>query len=108
MTGERSLFDVLDPDSITYDQETYDQENPEVWLEFQTLALQLIERGVRHYGAKAIFEVLRYHRTLETADPEYKINNNYTSYYARKFIRRHPRHSDFFEVRRSRFDSMSV
>jgi hypothetical protein len=93
------LFDMIDARAVKYDIE-----NPAVWQEFVTLALKLIGRGIRHYGAKAIMEVVRYHRTVESSDPTFKIDNNYTSYYARKFAQRYPQYADFFETRRSQYD----
>ena len=76
----------------------FDRDNPEVWYEFERLALDLMER-TNHYGAKAIFEVMRFHRALETDDTQFKLNNNYTSYYARKFNLKY--NTDFFETRQS-------
>ncbi len=82
--------------------EIFDEDNPSIWNQFNYMALNLIVKGVKHYGAKAIFEIIRYHRTAETNDSKFKLNNNYTSYYARKFIRNHPEHKDFFETRKSK------
>lgn len=76
----------------------YHQENPEIWQEFKSLALRLIGRGVKRYGAKCIMEVVRYHKTITTKG-EFKINNSYTAHYARAFIAKYPQHKDFFETR---------
>ena len=78
----------------------YDAAHPDVWLQFEDLTYKLIRRGVKHYGAKAIFEVLRYHRTINSTDKcPFKLNNNFTGCYARKFIARDPQYEDFFEIR---------
>lgn len=82
--------------------EKFDRENPLVWREFCKIALNLIGRGKKHYGAKAIFEDLRHHRNFVTSDGDYKLNNNLTSYYARKFQRLFPQHKDFFETRNAK------
>jgi len=81
------------------DFEIFDEENPHVWKQFERMALDLINAGVKHFGAKAIWENLRFHFITTTSDPEYKLNNNYTADYARKFIKKHPEHKNFFETR---------
>lgn len=76
----------------------YHLANPEIWKEFEALALKLIEGGVNHYGAKCIMEVIRYHRTVNTKG-KFKIDNDFTALYARQFARKYPQHKDFFEFR---------
>ena len=84
--------------------ETYDRENPEIWQEFKRIALKLIGKGVGRYSAKAIFEVIRYDKTIETGVEGFKLNNNFTAYYARKFIETFPFHAGFFELRERKND----
>lgn len=80
----------------------YDQTYPAIWREFEKRALQLIHRGVSHYGAKAIMEVIRFDTAIgANALFDFKINNNYTAYFALKFKQAHPEHENFFETRRS-------
>lgn len=80
--------------------EKFDRENPQIWSEFEKTALNLIDKGVKHYGSKAIFEIIRYHRRIDTNDPDFKLNNNWTACYARKFEKVHPEHKGFFEKRK--------
>ena len=77
------------------------QRNPEVWKAFEAFALKLIARGMKHYGAKAIMEVVRYDQALKSSG-EFKVNNNYSAYYARIFTLKYPQHKDFFEFREVR------
>ena len=86
----------------TSEFEEYGKQNPEIWQEFEKIALQLIFKGVKRYGAKAIFEIIRYHRFLENRGDKFKVNNNYTAGYARKFVEKYPQYKDFFEMRRRR------
>jgi len=79
----------------------YDAENPEIWAEFESIALDLIKHGRTHYSAYAILEVIRYHTALRGND-EFKVNNNYRSGYARKFANKHPQYPKFFEIRERR------
>lgn len=78
--------------------------HPEVYTEFKRLAFQLVARGVTHYGAKAIMEVIRFHRTVNAQDERepFKINNDYTSRLARKLIDEDTRFTHFFELRELR------
>lgn len=76
----------------------YDEENPDIWTEFESIALFLIQKGRTHYGAKAICEVIRYN-TITRGNDEFKINNNFTMGYARKFISKYPIYKEFFELR---------
>jgi hypothetical protein len=76
----------------------YDYENPQIWDHFESIALNLIGKGVQRYGAKSIMEVIRFHVSMDNGEGV-KINNNYNSDYARKFIKKYPQHSNFFEFR---------
>jgi len=95
-----TLFDTVEKTTA----EQFDAANPQVWYEFERIALQVAGRGHKHYGAKAIFEVIRFRRAIETTDADFKLNNNLTPYYARKFMERHPEYDGFFEIRRSKED----
>ena len=87
------LFDIPD------DSELYDRKHPQIWAEFKRITFQLISRGCKHYGSKAIFEVIRFHTAIEAEGEPFKINNNHTKYYAEKFMRIYPQHEGFFELR---------
>jgi len=76
-------------------------ENPEVYDELKNLALKMKRTGRKHYGMKGLFEVLRWHRALETTDEEFKLNNNYTAFYARMLMKRLPELEGFFSLRGS-------
>jgi hypothetical protein len=84
--------------------ERFDQAHPEIYGEFRAIAYDLLRRGRRHYGSKAILEVIRYHRILSGQDEHelFKINNNYSSRYARKLIDEDNRFEQFFELRELR------
>ena len=72
--------------------------HPEVMAEFCRLALNAIERGVEHWGAKGVMEVVRWKLEVEGGQV-FKINNNFTAFYARGFERKYPEHKGFFEFR---------
>ena len=74
--------------------------NPEVYKLFKKYALQAAQARHRHFGSKMIFERMRWHTMIETTDADYKLNNNYTAYYARLFMADYPEHREFFRTRR--------
>ena len=80
----------------------YDRTHPDIWAAFQRIAFNLVRHGQERYGAKAIFEVIRYNIAINGDDGDaFKCNNNFTSCYARKFIFENPHLSDFFELRKA-------
>ncbi len=84
-------------------------QNPEVFRKLRELALQMRRRGLEQYSIKSLFEVLRWHHALETNDPSgFKLNNNYTSFYARLLMQREPELKDFFELRTLRWQTYAV
>ena len=62
------------------------------------MAIGLIRAGRQYYGAKAIFETMRYNSIIG-GNGDFKINNNYVSRYARLFERMNPSHKGFFRKR---------
>ncbi len=74
--------------------------NPHVYREFVARALKLRRAGWKHYGAKAIVEVIRYDHNVKTEsrDP-FKVNNNFTCLLARKAMAEYSELADFFETR---------
>jgi hypothetical protein len=57
---------------------------------------------IARYGIKALFEVLRYEYSVQTQGDEFKLNNSYTSRYARMLMRQHADLDGFFETRELR------
>jgi hypothetical protein len=92
------------PTSIQERFEHFDALHPEIYTAFRQIALDLLLRGRSHYGSKAILEVIRYHRALSgmSETEPFKINNIYSSRYARKLMEEDKRFCDFFELRELR------
>jgi len=80
----------------------FDAENPEFYKLFTKYALQIQSRGHKKFSAYAIFERIRWHTAIETTDPDFKLNNSYRPYYARKLMAFDVRFWDFFNVRGAR------
>ena len=78
----------------------YHQEYPEVWDMFVKLTFELISRGFKHYSAQhGIFAKIRWESDLKYGEGNFKINNNYSAFYARAFMEKHPEHGGFFRLR---------
>jgi hypothetical protein len=78
----------------------FHRQHPEVWRLFVRFTFQMIERGYRNYSAKAIFERIRWEKDAGGDGVTcFKLNNNYTAFYARRFARAHPEHAEFFRTR---------
>jgi hypothetical protein len=77
----------------------FDADNPQVFEAFQQIATQLLARGRRQHGARAILERVRWDLSLTTTGDDFKLNNNFVALYARKLIAEDSRFSKFFALR---------
>jgi hypothetical protein len=80
----------------------FHKQHPEVWLLFEKFTFDLISRGFRHYSAKGVFERIRWETDQADVNGEstFKVNNNYSPFYARAFMQKHPQHDGFYRLRR--------
>ncbi len=69
--------------SIQEKFEAFHRNNPWVYQALRELTADLVQRGVRKIGMKMLFEVLRWQVARTTTDTDFKLNNIYTSRYAR-------------------------
>ncbi len=85
----------------------FDQNNPLVWSLYQRFALEMIALNHEHYSSDAVLHRVRWETAMQTVDVgRWKIDNNYTAFYARKFHAVYPEYGDFFRLRRSCADRM--
>lgn len=75
--------------------------NPQVYFELRSLAREWKNAGHSKVGMKMLFEVLRWQRGLAgVRDLDgFKLNNNFTSRYARLLMGNEPELAHFFDVR---------
>lgn len=78
--------------------ESYQARNPKIYEEFVKYANELIEAGEKKIGSKSIFERIRWESKIKKIG-EFKINNNYSADYARKFEQDYPHFAGIFEKR---------
>ena len=83
--------------------EEYHARNPQVFAMFERFAMEKIDKGAKHLGAKAVAERIRWETSI-TGDDGFKINNNYPAFYARLFMQKYPQYDGLFRVRSSKAD----
>ena len=72
-------------------------EHPDVEVHLHALVTSAIRRGFKHYGLKALWEVLRWHFNVEKTE-DFKCANAYTSRYARFLMWKHPDLAGYFHT----------
>lgn len=90
------------PKTIQEAFEDFHAENPTVYAALVRLARQAKARGHLRIGIELLFAVLRWERMMGTADPSqdhFKLNDHYTSRYARLIMAREPDLDGLFATR---------
>lgn len=76
----------------------YHMKYPQIWRAFKSKGQELWESGCRHFGSAAIIQSIRFDTAVQTGG-DFKINNNYSPFYARMFEIKYPATKGFFEKR---------
>lgn len=77
----------------------YDKAHPEIYRQFRRFTFVAIYAGFTHFSAYLIRERIRWYTMMEVKEDGFKLNNNYTSRYARKFMEDYPKYKGFFRTR---------
>ncbi len=103
--SEPDLFDTVAP-KLVREFRQFHSDNPHVYELFKRFTFQTIRAGRTYYSSDAICHRIRWHTNVETrAYDEFKINDHYTAFYARMFMRECPQHDGFFRTRASMADA---
>lgn len=86
----------------------FDRSHPDVYRLFCDLTLQLIRSGRESYGAHSVLHRIRWHYATSSQGEAFKINNNFSAFYSRKFAKDYPDHAAFFDRRTSVADECPV
>jgi hypothetical protein len=80
----------------------FHKQHPEVWNMFVKFTFQMIDRGYKNYSAQhGIFARIRWeHDSGGDGVTVFKLNNNYSAFYARRFMKMYPEHEGFFRTRK--------
>jgi hypothetical protein len=63
----------------------FDKAHPDVWKRFCEISIDLLKKGHVRYSSDGILHVIRWHYHTTTSGKAPKINNNYSSFYSRKW-----------------------
>lgn len=99
---------IEDPIEVAFIE--FHHQNPQVYDSLITLAERWKTAGHSKVGIKMLFEVLRWEHGLSGVKDSdgFKLNNNYTSRYARLIMANNPHLSDLFDVRRLHDDEIAA
>jgi hypothetical protein len=93
---------INNTDRIQRSFERFHFDNPHVYTALVAFAREAKAAGFGRYGMKSLFERLRWHYEIELRSTDlYKLNNNYTSRYARLIMATESDLKHFFETRSS-------
>lgn len=82
--------------------EKFHADNPHVYQLLVKLAREwMSSSGQTKLGIRTLWERMRWELALTTDAEDYRLNNNYTSFYARMIQAQEPDLHDLFEQRRS-------
>lgn len=97
-----SIYDELK--GIERDFWRFDRANPQIYRKLVSLARQVKGAGHNRYSIDALFHRLRWHHDVELRSQKgkFKLNDHFTSHYARLIMSREADLIDFFEVRENR------
>lgn len=96
-----TLFDQ----SMAQRFEEFHSSNPHVYDVLVRLAREWMNAtNGRKVGIGALFERTRWEIAIATSDAEFKLNNNFRSFYARLLMKREPDLRGLFDLRRSEAD----
>ena len=96
---------IADLPSVTDQRFTdFNESNPHVYVELVRLARQARGAGRRKLGIRMLWERMRWTFTVETVRPEGdpKLNNDFTSRYARLIMQHEPELAGMFDLRELR------
>ena len=74
--------------------------NPHVWDLFTGFTFEAIKRGHKHLSSDMILHRIRWETTIMTVGAQYKISNDTSPYFARKFHRDYPMYDGFFRTKK--------
>lgn len=92
------------PATVDQKFDEFHAENPHVYRELVRLCRQARKGGRKHVGIRMLWEVTRWNFLISTTDAnsDFKLNDHYTSRYARLIMQTESDLRDIFHVRDAR------
>ena len=78
----------------------FHQRNPHVYHLIVDISKRMKQSGVHKFGMKGVFEYLRWQYTMQTQGERYRLNNIFTSIYARLVMETEVELRGFFDIRK--------
>lgn len=101
MIEQIGLFDAVPEEESAF--QIYHRENPQIYEEFKRFSLQIANRNRKKFGAQAVIERMRW-ESFVVGNDDFKVNNNYSAYYSRLFMKDFPEFEGFFRTRTAKAD----
>lgn len=95
-------YEELNGRSIREGFNIFDKENPEIYQTFEREALHALHKGRKKLSAKLLINWIRWNYFISGSKKNFKINDAYQAYFARKFVNKYPQYRDAFEFRKLR------
>lgn len=73
-----------------------------IYEAFKKIAFRKKEQGFEHYSADALLHIVRHETEERHGVGSFKVNNNFSTLYARALATKHPEFKDWFEFRKAR------
>lgn len=92
----------LDSINFTHTREDFEKfhsENPSIYKMFIMFSKEAAVRN-SHYSARGVFHRIRWETSVNSDDRQFKLNDIWTAYYARKFMEDFPEYEGFFRLRK--------
>jgi hypothetical protein len=106
---DSDLFSAIDggtPDCMADRFKQFHRDNPRIYDYFAEFTMQALEQGYKFFGARMIWEKIRWEVHVVTKSSDgLKMNDHYVPFYARMFMRLNPQHGEVFATRRAQADA---
>lgn len=99
--AEHPLFSGIDEETLKAFREHLKEDNS-VYEAFKQIAFKKKQQGFRHYSADALLHIARHETEERHGTGSFKVNNNFSTLYARALATKHPEFKDWFEFRKAR------
>jgi hypothetical protein len=85
----------------------FHEAHPQVWELFVRFTFDRISMGFKNYSSDAIFHRIRWETDQADVDGRstFKMNDHYTAFYARAFMRKYPQYNGFFRLRNQKSEN---
>lgn len=113
LEGQMRMFGLDEDDERRERSDRYSEradkwvrDNHKAWLFICNEAVSYANQK-RRFGIGELCEKVRWHMQA-TGDGEFKVNNTYRAYLARRLVKEHPQVEPYIEMRRSRADKGDI